>query len=187
MSPVRVAVAALASVLAGALAACAGAPQVASGWQLRSLLAHDDGRAEGEVAFPNFHHESVVRFPLPEGEHRLARVWVRLAAPGTLRAAVYGASALEGPGELLFESTQALGPEDASAAEEGRWWTIDLTSLRPQKGVVWVGFKKSGGDPKIWASRSVGDHYFVRSTHPSAPLELLPVRRTPLIRLELQR
>src|SRR4051812_35211120 len=79
----------LALALTLGLAACATAPPPTPGVGSLVLLAFDDGKVDGAVAFPSGHHESVVRFELPPGAHRLGRLWIRVISPGILRWALY--------------------------------------------------------------------------------------------------
>src|SRR6185369_2015401 len=81
--------------------ACAHAPAPAGTAIPSVLLAHDDGRPEGALTFPTLHHEGVVRFELPPGEHQLRRLWVQATAAGTLHWAIYEETPLEGPGVVL--------------------------------------------------------------------------------------
>ncbi len=173
------------AVLAAVLfTACAHAPASITGAR-RVLLAHDDGRAQEPVAFPGQSHECLVRFELPPGKHSPARLWWRMAAAGTVVISLYDSSPLDAPGELLYSVTRAIGTDDVSDGKDGRWVTEDFIALAKQTGVVWVGVKKAAGDAALWSSRSDGGQYFVRNHDPQSPLTLTPVRKAPLVRLEL--
>ena len=50
---------------------------------------------------------------------------------------------------------------------------------------VWIGLRKVDGEPAISASRADAGRYFLRNHDPMHPLNLLPVKRAPLVRLEL--
>lgn len=149
------------------------------------LIAFDDGKPEGTIAFPDLHYESIVRFELPPGPHKLRRLWLAAGGEGSIRWAVYETTPLDSPGDAIREGTRDIGTGDASNGRDARWLLIDLSDLPPQEGVVWVGVKKVGGQPGVWASRGDRGAYFVRSTDPKAPLDLLPVKRNPLLRVEL--
>jgi hypothetical protein len=149
------------------------------------LLAHDDNRVEGTIAFPNLHHESVVRFELPPGSHKLRRLWVQAGAAGTLRYAFYDQTPLEGPGLPWHEGKVVIVPEAISSGHDGRWVYEDLSALPARDGVIWLGFKRLEGEPTIAACRADAGQYFVRSHDPTNPMNLLPVKRTPMVRLEV--
>ena len=69
--------------------------------------------------------------------------------------------------------------------EDWRWCYVDLSALPARDGVLWVGFKRLEGEPTIAASRVDSGQYFLRSDDPTSPLNLMPVKRTPLVRLEV--
>jgi hypothetical protein len=165
---------------------CAATPQPAGLRTQRELvMAYDDARATGTLAFPNPSYESVVRFELPQGEHQPLRLRFQAEAPGKLEIKIYESTALETPGEALRAVTREISKEDLSNGKDGRWVVEDLTDMKPLSGVVWVGVHKSGGEPTIWASSVVSGQAFVRSNDPQNPMGLLPTKRTPLLRLEV--
>jgi hypothetical protein len=149
------------------------------------LLAHDDGKTEGSLTFPTTHHESVVRFELPPGEHRLRRLWVQATAAGSLHWAIYEQTPMEAPGALLNEGTLVVTPKTVSTGRDGLWLYEDLSGLPAREGVVWLGLRRSDGEPAIATSRVDAGQYFLRSDDPSSPMSLMPVQRTPLVRLEI--
>jgi hypothetical protein len=167
------------------LLSCATTPPVtATGTSV--LLAHDDNRADGTIAFPNSHHESVVRFELPPGSHHLRRLWLQAGAPGTVRFAFYDETPLEGPGLPWHEGKIVVPADAASNGHDGRWLYEDLSALPARTGVIWLGFKRLEGEPTIASCHADAGQYFVRSDDPSNPMNLLPVKRTtPMVRLEL--
>jgi hypothetical protein len=167
-----------------AVGGCAGT-QVSGASQPCVLLAFDDGQPQGTIDFPTLAHESVVRFELPPGGHKLRRLWVQAAGAGTLHWFLYDQTPLEGPGTVLSEGTLVVSGEQVSNGRDGRWVTEDLSALPEREGVIWLGLRKSDGAPALAASRANGGQYFVRSHDPAAPLNLMPVRRTPLVRLEI--
>ena len=149
------------------------------------LLIHDDGRPEGSLTFPTMHHEGVVRFELPPGEHQLRRLWLQATSAGTIHWAIYEQTAMEGPGNLLNEGTLVVTPKTVSTGKDGLWLYEDLSALPAREGVVWLGLKRTEGEPAIATSRIDAGQYFLRSFDPSNPMNLMPVRRTPLVRLEI--
>ncbi len=165
--------------------ACAGKPVVSDGGGKRILLSQDDGKADGTVAFPNPDYEAVLRFELPPGEHRLARLWIHAAAPGTIQWALYEQTALETPGAVLAQGTRDVAAADVCDGRTGVWLTQDLSRLGPRQGVLWAGLKKTGGDPTIWAGSAPSQAYFVRNLNPRTPMDLRPVKRSPHVRLEV--
>jgi hypothetical protein len=176
----------LAAVLAGlSVASCASPPPPRPQEPPGLVIAHDDARASGPLAFPSLTYESVVRFQLPDGEHRPLRVRFLAEAPGQLEITIYDSDIFESPGEPLHKLTRALTPEDLSNGRDGRWVVEDLLDMKPVKGVIWVGVRKVAGTPTIWASSAVSGQAFVRNNDPSHPMGLLPTKRTPMLRLEV--
>jgi hypothetical protein len=168
------------------LAACAHRAPVVPGAPVSSvLLAYDDGRPEGALTFPTLHHEGVVRFELPPGEHQLRRLWLQATAPGTLRWAIYEQTPLDGPGLVVSEGTFVVSMKQVSSGHDNLWLYADLSALPARDGVVWLGLKRTEGEPAIATSRIDAGQYYLRSDDPSNPLNLLPVKRTPLVRLEV--
>ena len=149
------------------------------------LLAHDDGRTEGSLTFPTMHHEGVVRFELPPGEHRLRRLWLQATAAGTIHWAIYDQTAMEGPGNVLNEGSLVVTAKTVSTGHDNLWLYEDLSALPAREGVVWLGLKRTDGEPAIATSRIDAGQYFLRSFDPSSPINLMPVKRTPLVRLEI--
>lgn len=176
---------ALVAMVATVFYGCATAASPGSTTGACVLLAFDDGKVEGTVSFPHLNHESVVRFELPPGEHRLRRVWLQPTGAGTLRWFLYDQTPLEGPGNVLREGTLVVSPKDVSDGRDGRWVYEDLSAVDAQSGVVWLGLRKADGDPSLSASRRDSGQYFVRSFDPKSPMNLMPVRRTPMVRLEI--
>jgi len=148
-------------------------------------MAYDDARATGTMAFPSTTYESVLRFELPEGEHRPLRLRLQAEAPGKLEITIYDSTPLETPGDAIRTVTVDLAKEDLSDGKDGRWVVEDLGGMRPIKGIVWVGVRKSAGEPTIWASSVVSGQAFVRNNDPQNFMGLLPTKRTPMLRLEL--
>jgi hypothetical protein len=180
------ALATLAGVWLALLGGCAGSGAAASSKGGRELvMSYDDSRATGTVAFPSQTYESVTRFELPPGEHRALRLRLLAAAPGGLSITVYDSTPLETPGEPLVSITRDLQASDLSDGKDGRWVVEELAELKPLKGVVWVGLRKASGDPRVWSSGVVSGQAYVRNSDPQNLIGLLPVKRTPMVRLEL--
>jgi hypothetical protein len=172
--------------LAGLLAAgCASTTTVTAGPTRELVMAYDDARASGAVAFPTDTYESVVRFQLPDGEHKPLRLRYQAGAPGSLEINIYGSTLLETPGDAIRTLKRELSKDDLSDGKDGRWVVEDLIDVKPLKGIVWVGVHRLGGTPSIWACSVVSGQAFVRDNDPTNPMGLLPTKRTPMIRLEL--
>ena len=167
------------------LVGCATAAPAPSGPTRELVMAYDDARPSGAVAFPADSYESVVRFQLPDGEHQPLRLRLQAESPGSLEINIYGSTLLETPGEAIRTLKREVSKEDLSDGKDGRWVVEDLVDLKPLKGIVWVGVHKVGGSPSIWASSVVSGQTFVRNNDPTNPMGLLPTKRTPMIRLEV--
>jgi hypothetical protein len=176
------------TLASGAAAGCASAPSAQPGGaraQREVIMSYDDARTSGTVAFPNATYESVVRFQLPEGEYRPLRLRFQAEAPGQLEITIYENTLFEAPGEPLRRLTRDLAQEDLSNGRDGRWIVEDLIDMKPVKGVIWVGVRKTGGTPTLWASSIVSGQAFVRNNDPASPMGLLPTKRTPMLRIEV--
>lgn len=169
------------------VAGCAGASAgpASAGAARELVMAYDDARATGTLAFPSMTYESVVRFALPDGEHRPLRLRLQAEAAGQLEITIYESTVLETPGEPLRTLARDLAKEDLSDGKDGRWVVEDLVDMKPIKGVVWVGIRKKGGEPTLWASSVVSGQAFIRNNDPGNFMGLLPTKRTPMVRLEL--
>lgn len=175
------------SVVVVALVAAAGCASTATvqGPGRELVMAYDDARGSGPLAFPSDTYESVVRFQLPDGEHKPLRLRFQAEAPGKLEINIYDSTLLETPGVAIRTLVRELSREDLSDGRDGRWVVEDLVDLKPLKGIVWVGVHRLTGTPSIWASAVVSGQAFVRDNDPTNPMGLLPTKRTPMIRLEL--
>jgi hypothetical protein len=175
----------LVGTLAATLGACAssGPPPVRQAREI--VMAYDDARTAGTMAFPTLSYESVVRFQLPDGEHKPLRLRFQAEAPGQLEITIYDSTILETPGDPIHKLKRDLSRDDLSDGRDGRWVVEDLVDVRPLKGVVWVGVHKVGGQPTIWASGVVSGQAFIRNNDPHDPMGLLPTKRTPMLRLEV--
>jgi len=185
MLPASIRPAGLVAVIGFVIAGCATAGPAAAKRTRELVMAYDDSRTTGTVAFPSQTYESVMRFELPEGEHRPLRLRLQAEAAGKLEITLYDSTIFEAPGEPIVTVTRELEKEDLSNGKDGRWAVEDLGNVKPLKGVIWVGIKKAGGDPTLWSSSVVSGQCFVRNNDPQNLIGLLPVKRTPMIRLEL--
>jgi len=173
--------------LAAGLAAAGGCAATATvaGPSRELVMAYDDAHASGALTFPSDTYESVMRFQLPDGEHKPLRLRFQAEAAGKLQIVIYDSTPLETPGEAIRTLTRELAKDDLSDGRDGRWVVEDLVDLKPLKGVVWIGVHRLNGTPSIWASSVVSGQAFVRDNDPTNPMGLLPTKRTPMIRLEL--
>ena len=176
--------AAMLVAIAGAAPGC-GTTQAAGGKHRELVLAYDDSHGTGTVAFPTQGYESVTRFELPAGEHRPLRLRLQAQAPGRLEITIYDSSPLETPGEAILSITRELEKPDLSDGHDGRWVVEDLMEAKPLKGVVWVGIRKASGEPTLWSSAVSSGQCYIRNNDPQNLLGLLPVKRTPMVRLEV--
>jgi hypothetical protein len=175
-----------AALLATCAAACASSgPPPARQAAREIVMAYDDARTTGTMAFPTVTYESVVRFQLPDGEHKPLRLRFQAEALGQLEITIYDSTLFETPGEPIHRVTRDLAKEDLSDGKDGRWVVEDLVEVKPLKGVVWIGVHKLGGTPTIWASSVVSGQAFVRNNDAHNPMGLLPTKRTPMLRLEV--
>lgn len=170
-----------------ALIACAGcASATALGGSSRELvMAYDDAHATGSLAFPSETYESVVRFQLPDGQHKPLRLRFQAEAPGKIEINIYGSTPLETPGPTIRTLTHDLSRADISDGKDGRWVVEELGDLQPLSGIVWVGVRKTDGKPAIWACGVTSGQAFMRDNNPANPMGLIPTRRTPMLRLEV--
>jgi len=150
------------------------------------VLAYDDSRPNRSMAFPTDTYESLVLFRLPAGPHQPLRVRLQAQAPGALVISLYKNSALESPDEpALAAMTREIAPEDLSDGKDGKWVVEDLHGLPPLEGDTWVGVRRASGTPEIWTSGVVSGQVYIRDNDPRQSLGLLPVKRTPMLRLEV--
>jgi hypothetical protein len=172
-------------VMTGLLAGCASSVVATVKPAREIVLAYDDARATGTLAFPSATYESVIRFQIPDGAHKPLRLRFQAEAPGQVEIAIDESTVLETPGEALVKLTRDVAQEDLSNGKDGRWIVEDLVGMKPLTGVVWVGVHKIGGTPTIWACGVVSGQSYIRNNDPQNPMGLLPTKRTPMVRLEL--
>ena len=173
-------------LLAAAAAGCGHGADAATAAPREFVMAYDDNRATASLVFPSLTYESILRLELPDGKHRPDRLQLQAAAPGTLAITVYENDLLESPGEPIFEVTRELVGEDVSNGKDGRWVLADLRDRPELKGVVWIGMRKMAGEPAIWTSAVVSGQAYLRDRDPKKSMGLLPVKRTPMVRLAVR-
>jgi hypothetical protein len=149
------------------------------------LLAFDDNRANAALTFPSLTYEALIRFNPPEGKHRPWRLWMLAQAPGTVVVSLYKDTVFTAPGDPIDTFTRDIEARDVSAGSDGRWVVEDLQELDAIDGPIWVGVRKVGGDPALWTSATVSGESFLRDRDASKGVAILPVKRTPMVRLEL--
>ena len=165
---------------------CAAGPDPLRARNPRELVfAYDDNRATASLTFPNLTYESIVRFELPTGKHRLLRLRLQAQSAGTVAITIYDNSVLECPGEPIHVITREFVASDLSNGKDSRWIVEDLQDLPPLTGTLWIGVRKMGGEPSLWTSTVVSGQSYLRDRDPSRALGLLPVKRTPMLRLEV--
>ena len=166
---------------------CGSAPAPALHAARELIMAYDDARATGTVAFPTPTYESVVPLPAPR-RRAPARCGCgfRPRPPGSWRSPSTTARVLETPGDADPQLTRDLADGGLSDGKDGRWVVEDLVDLKPLKGVVWVGVHKVGGDADASGpAASSRGRRSCATTIRSNPMGLLPTKRTPMLRLEL--
>jgi len=175
---------ALGSVVGGA--ACGHAPAGDPGAPNREVvLSFDDNRPSAQLSFANLTYESLIRYELPPGKHTPLRLRALVATAGTLQVTLYANSLLESPADPIHTLTWNLTDSDVSSGKDGLWLVSDLHALGPMEGVIWVGLRKVGGEPTVWTSTAVSGQTFLRDRSPGNGMGILPVKRTPLVRLEV--
>jgi hypothetical protein len=174
----------LLAVLA-ASSACASTTATLPTSSRELVMAYDDARATGPLAFPTETYETVVRFQLPDGPHKPLRLRFQAEAPGKIEINIYGSTLLETPGDAIRTFTHELSKADLSDGRDGRWVVEELAGGQPLQGTVWVGLRKTEGKPSIWACSVTSGQAFMRDNNPQNPMGLIPTRRTPMLRLEV--
>ncbi len=166
--------------------ACAHGPDPLRPRNPRELVfAYDDNHATTSMAFPNLTYESLLRFELPSGKHRPLRLRLQAQSAGTVAITIYDNSVLECPGESIHVIVRDFLPDDLSNGKDSRWIVEDLQDLPPLTGILWIGIRKVGGEPALWTSAVVSGQSYLRDRDPSRALGVLPVKRTPMLRLEV--
>lgn len=113
--------------LAAPSVGCATTAAAPGGPTRELVMAYDDARPSGAVAFPADTYESVVRFQLPDGEHQPLRLRLQAESPGSLEINIYGSTLLETPGEAIRTSSASfrrrISPTERMAAGWWRTWS----------------------------------------------------------------
>jgi hypothetical protein len=167
------------------LGCASSSPHLSSRSSRELVVGYDDNRPREVIAFPTTTYEAVTRFDLPAGQHHPLRLRLQAQAPGALEITLYDSTPLETPGEVILTLTRSLDAADVSDGKDGRWVVEELAELRPLSGVVWVGVRKSSGQPTLWSSGLTSGQSFIRNNDPQNPMGLLPTKRSPMLRLEL--
>jgi len=176
----------LAVLALAALSAGCGHKGPAHARDLRQVLvAYDDNHPSAALTFPTSTYEALVRFEVPEGKHRPWRLWMLAQAPGTIIVTLYKDTVFTAPGEPIDTFTREIVAQDVSSGRDGRWMVEDLQSLGDIDGPIWVGVRKTAGSPALWTSAVPSAQSYLRDRDASKGLSILPVKRTPLLRLEL--
>lgn len=148
------------------------------------LVAYDDNRPSAALTFPTLTYEALVRFEAT-GKHRPLRLWMLSQATGTVIVTLYKDTVFTAPGEQIDTFTREIVAQDISSGRDGRWMVEDLQNLGVIDQPVWVGVRKAAGAPALWTSAVPSGQSFLRDRDPSRGVSILPVKRTPMIRLEL--
>jgi len=165
---------------------CASTPDPLRARNPRELIfAYDDNRATASLTFPSLTYESIIRVELPPGKHKPLRLRLLAHTAGSVAITIYENNVLETPGEPIHTITREFLSDDLSDGKDGRWAVEDVQDLAPLKGTLWIGVRKLGGEPSLWTSAVVSGQSFLRDRDPTRALGLLPVKRTPMIRLEV--
>jgi hypothetical protein len=165
---------------------CANQPLPDTGAPAREVvMSYDDNRVSANLAFPNRTYETLVRFQLPPGKHRPLRLWAMVSSAGMLELTLYANGPFEAPAEIIRSISWTITADDASTGKDGRWLVSELRAVEPLEGVIWLGVRKLGGDPTLWTSAASSGHTFLRDRAPGNSMGILPVKRTPMLRLEL--
>ena len=165
---------------------CATAPQPLPAHASREVvIGYDDNHPQDTIAFPTSTYESVTRFELPVGEHHPLRLRLQAGALGALAITIYDSTPLEAPGEPILTLTRSLDSADVSNGKDGRWVVEELAEAKPLSGVVWIGVRKTAGEPTVWASGASTGQSYIRNNDPQNLMGLLPTKHGPMLRLEV--
>ena len=149
-------------------------------------IAYDDNRPADTTALLTSTFEQIVRFRPSTKSFHLLRFRALLAQEGRVRWTIYGQGPLEQPDQELASWERDYPHEMASGLTDGRWVIEDLTERVPgrKEGAIWVGFRRTAGDPRLWSSGVDSENAFVRDSDPARFLRPMPIRKTPMIRLD---
>ena len=129
-------------------AGCATTAPVPGGPTRELVMAYDDARASGAVAFPDRHLRERGALPAPRRRAPAVAAALQAESPGSVEINIYGSTLLETPGEAIRTLKRELSKDDLSDGKDGRWVVEDLVDLKPLKGIVWVGVHRVGGTPQ---------------------------------------
>ena len=146
-------------------------------------IAYDDNRPAEATAQASSSWEVMVRFKPSGSSWHALRLRALLAQEGNARWTVYAQDRLEQPGDVLASWDRDYGKESASGPTDGRWVVEDLGARigGSHSGAVWVGFR---GSARLWSSGVDCENAFVRDNDPSRFLKPMPIRKTPMMRLD---
>ena len=148
------------------------------------LMAYDDNHPSAALTFPTTTYEALVRFD-SAGKQRPLRLWMLAQAPGTVIVTLYQDTVFTAPGDPIDTFTREIVAADLSSGRDGHWMVEDLQNLDPIDAPIWVGVRKTAGSPALWTSAVSSGQSFLRDRDASKGVSILPVKRTPMIRLEL--
>jgi len=148
------------------------------------LVSYDDNHPSAALTFPTMTYEALVRFD-PAGKQRPLRLWLLAQAPGTVIVTLYKDTVFTAPGDPIDTVTREIVADDVSSGRDGRWMVEDLQNLDAIDAPIWVGVRKTAGSPALWTSAVTSGQSFLRDRDASRGVSILPVKRTPMIRLEL--
>ncbi|HJZ85251.1 MAG TPA: hypothetical protein VKN99_08790 [Polyangia bacterium] len=168
------------------LFACASSGGAGREPTLEYEIAYDDNRPGEASALISSTFEQMVRFKPAAASFHLLRFRAQLAQEGRVRWTVYGQDPLEQPSKELASWERDYPHQMASGPTDGRWVVEDLVARIPggQSGAIWVGFRRLAGDPRLWSSAIDCENAFVRDSDPAKFLRPMPIRKTPMIRLD---
>jgi hypothetical protein len=165
---------------------CASGPSGTPGNPLAEYeIAYDDNRPSEAMNASSSTFEAMVRFKLPKGSRPL-RMRALLAHAGKVRWTVYAQDALEQPGEVLASWDRDYGDDLASGPSEGKWIVENLSARigTTTSAAIWVGFRRNDTEASLWASGLDCENAFVRDVDPHKFLRPMPIRKTPMVRVD---
>ena len=169
-----------ASLLCSLALACATTPARDA---VEYEIAYDDNRPAEATAAASSTWEVMVRFKPATDSWKPLRLRALLAQEGNARWTVYAQDRLEQPGEVLATWDREYSKNAASGPTDGRWVVEDLAARigGSHSGAVWIGFR---GSARLWSSGVDSENAFVRDNDPSRFLKPMPIRKTPMMRLD---
>src|SRR5262245_11708760 len=146
-------------------------------------IAYDDNRPAEATAAASPTWEVMVRFKPTGSSWRALRLRALLAQEGQARWTIYAQDQLEQPGEVIASWDRDYGKDAASGLTDGRWVVEDLGARLggSRRGAVWIGFR---GTARLWSCGIDSENAFVRDPDPARFLRPMPIRKTPMMRLD---